>query len=318
MPFLNMSIFLKSIQLAAPLLILTGLGYVLKKINILDTESSVKLSKLVLNVILPVSVFNYIYKCDLSAAMNIKLVIFMVISTIALIVINILLALCFTKDRRQLSALMQAGFWANMSIFALPLSISIYGSDAIASEMSLVIAFLTPITNMASMCIFEYFEGNKLTSVKGIIKLIKSPIMIAIILGIVFNFLKISIPSVISETLNYIGSSITAISLINLGSGFDFKVNKKTIKLAIIAIIVRIVISPLIFIPTASLLGFRGMEMIIVFAIACAPIATSTYSMAVCYDTDISITSSAVVYSYVFCAISIPTVLSIITYLGLI
>ena len=312
-----MSIFLKSLQLAAPLLLLTALGYILKRVNILDKDSSVKLSKLVLNVILPVSIFNYIYNCDLENAFNTKLVVFMCVCTIVLIGINILLALLFTRERRKLSALMQAGYWANMSIFALPLAISIFG-DSLASEMSLVLAFLTPITNIASMCIFEFFDEDKVSTTKEILKFLKSPLMIAIGLGAILNALNITIPSVIDETLQYIGKSITAISLINLGSGFDFKVNKKIIKLAAVAVVIKLIVSPLLMIPTGALLGFRDMEMVIIFAIASAPIATSTYSIAVCYDTDISITSCAVVYSYVFCALTIPSILSLITYLGLI
>ena len=71
-------------------------------------------------------------------------------------------------------------------------------------------------------------------------------------------------------------------------------------------------------IPVGVLLGFRDVSLVVILVMATAPIATSAFSTAVCYDTDMELTNSAVVYSYVGCFITIPIFLSIITVLGLI
>lgn len=312
-----MGIFIKSLELAAPLLLLTALGYFLKKMGMLDDRSSAKLSRLVLDVILPVSIFNYIYESDFRSAFDLKLISFLIIVNLILVIGVILLAHVFTSNKKQLGAFIQTGVRGNYSIFALPLAISIYGND-IAAPMTIAIAFLTPLYNIFAMALFEHYQDSKINVFKQIINVLKTPIVLATFIGITLNLLQISLPKVIVETLNYIGKSVTAVSLINLGSSFNFKINKNIVKLVGIALLYKLVIVPLVMLPSGVLLGFKDMALVVILVIATSPIATSSFSTAVCYDTDIELTSSAVVYSYLFCSITIPLFLSIVTYLGLI
>ena len=312
-----MMIFLKSLELAAPLLLLTALGYFLGKQGMFSGDTSVNLSKLVLNVLLPISIFNYIYESDFKSAFNIKLLSFVLISNAILVVILIIISHFFTSDKRKLGAMIQAGVRGNYSIFALPLAISISG-DLIAGPMTIIIAFLTPLYNVFAMALFEHYQDSKSNMLKRIANVLRTPIMLATILGITLNLGGIVIPSFIYETLKYIGKSVTAISLINLGSSFNFKINKSIIKFIAISLVYKLVIVPLIMLPCGVLFGFRDLALVIILVIATAPIATSAFSTAVCYDTDVELTSTTVVYSYLFCSITIPLFLSIITYMGLI
>ena len=312
-----MSTFLKSLELASPLLLLTAVGYLLKKIKMLDEESSKKLSKLVLNLILPVSIFNYVYNSDFITAFNPKLIVFLLVFNVLIVVLMIFIAKLYTNDKKKLGALIQAGVRGNYSIFSLPLAISIYG-ESIAAPMTIAVAFLIPLYNVFAMALFEHYQDRRIKVATQIINVIKTPISIATVLGITLNLLHIELPYVILETLDYIGKSVTAISLINLGSSFNFKINTSMIKLLVIALFYKLVFTPLIAIPVASIMGFDSMSMIIILVIACAPIATSAFSTAVCYNTDIDLTSSCVVYSYLFCSITIPLFLSVVTLLELV
>jgi len=312
-----MATFIKALELASPLLLLTLLGYILKRINLLDTTSSIYISKLVLYVILPINIFVSIYDSDFKSAFNIKLIVFIILSNILVTLINTFISKAVTKDTTRIGAMMQAGVRGNYSIFALPLAVSIYG-DSIAAPMAIAIAFLTPIYNIYAIGVFEHYEDSGRKLYKQIINILKTPIMIATVLGIVMNLLKINIPTFIYQTLVYISKSVTAISLINLGSSFSFKINKNIIKLVLIAIAFKLIIVPVISLSTAIGLGFKDIALVVILVTSTSPIATSAFSTAVCYNTDIELTSSAVVYSYVFCAITIPVFLSIIMSLGLI
>lgn len=312
-----MSVFLKSLELAAPLLILTGLGYFLKRIGMLSNETSVKLSKLVLDVILPVNIFVSIYDSDFKTAFDLKLVLFIVISNIVVTILAIIVSKLSTKNKRQLSALMQVCVRGNYSIFGLPLIISIYGQAA-AAPMAIAIAFLTPVYNIYAIGLFEHYQDRRVSIRKQILNIFSTPISIATFVAIVFNLTNFVLPSFIYETLVYISRSITAISLINLGSSFNFKINKSLLRLLSIGLIFKLVVVPTLSIPTAIALGFKDVSLLVIVVTSMVPIATSAFSTAVCYDTDIELTSSAVVYSYVFCAVTIPIFISIVTVLGLI
>ena len=312
-----MSIFLKSLELASPLLLLTALGYFLKKIGMLNDETSVKLSKLVLNVILPVNIFVSIYDSDFRSAFDIKLVSFIVVSNIVVTILAIILSKLVTKNKKQTSALMQVCVRGNYSIFGLPLIIAIYGQIA-AAPMAIAVAFLTPIYNIYAIAVFEHYQDRRVSIRKQIMNIFTTPLFIATITAIILNLTGIKLPSFIHETLVYISRSITAISLINLGSSFNFKINKSLYKLLTIGLIFKLILVPVLSIPTAIALGFRDVALLVIVVTSMVPVATSAFSTAVCYNTDIELTSSAVVYSYVLCAITIPIFVSIVTVLGLI
>lgn len=312
-----MSIFLKSLELASPLLLLTALGYFLKKIRLLSNETSVVLSKLVLNVILPVNIFVNIYDSDFKSAFDIKLVLFILISNALFTILAIFISKLVTKNKKQTSALMQVCVRGNYSIFGLPLIVAIYGQIA-AAPMAIAVAFLTPIYNIYAIGVFEHYQDRRVSIRKQIMNIFSTPLFIATIIGIVLNLANIKLPSFIYETLVYISKSITAISLINLGSSFNFKINKSLFRLLTIGLLFKLVLVPVLSIPAAIALGFRDVSLLVIVVTSMVPIATSAFSTAVCYNTDIELTSSAVVYSYVFCAITIPIFISIVTVLGLI
>lgn len=312
-----MNIFIKSLELASPLLLLTALGYFLKTRKMLDEKTCKSISRLVLDLILPVNIFISIYDFDFRSAFDLKMIIFIIVSNIALTILMTIIAHLLSKDKRKLGAMMQAGVRGNYSIFALPLAVSIYGSKA-AGPMAIAIAFLTPIYNVYAISLFEHYQDGNISIGKQIINVLKTPIMIATIIGVIMNLCNVYIPEPIYQTLSYISKSITAISLINLGSSFNFKINKNLIKYISVVLIFKLVITPLLLLPSAIGLGIRNTELIVILVTATAPIATSAFSTAVCYDTDIELTSSAVVYSYVFCAITIPLFLSILFSMGVI
>lgn len=312
-----MTTFLKSLQLAAPLLILTALGYFLKRINMLDDNSCKTISKLVLDVILPINIFISIYDSDFKTSFNLKLILFIVISNILVSILMLCISHLMSKDPKKLGALSQAGVRGNYSIFGLPLAISIYGSK-IAGPMAIAIAFLTPLYNVYAISLFEHYQDSNISIGKQIINVLKTPIMIATLLAIIINLTKIHLPEFVYQTLSYISKSVTAISLINLGSSFNFKIEKSLIKFVTVAILFKLIVVPTISIASAISLGFKYDDLIVILVCATSPIATSAFSTAVCYNTDIKLTSSAVVYSYVFCAISIPLFLSILFSMGVI
>lgn len=312
-----MSTFIRSLELAAPLLLLTALGYFLKRIKLLDDRSCKSISRLVLDVILPINIFVSIYDSDFRSAFNVKLISFIMISNILATILITIIAHFMSKDPRKLGALCQASVRGNYSIFGLPLAVSIYGSQ-IAGPMAIAIAFLTPLYNVYAIGLFEHYQNENISLSKQIINVLKTPIMIATILAIIINLAGIVLPDFIYQTLSYIAKSITAISLINLGSSFNFKIDKTLYKFIGVALIFKLVVIPLISLPSAIALGFTNTDLVVILVTATVPIATSAFSTAVCYDTDIELTSSAVVYSYVFCGITIPLFLSVLFSMGVI
>ena len=301
----------------SPLILLMVFGYFLNKINILDDRSSNQVSKLVLKVLLPINIFLNIYRSDFNSAFNSRLIVLILLCNFVGIFIMNIIAHKLTKDKRQLGVIIQDGLRGNYSILGIPLATSVYGSG-MAVYMSIIIAFLTPMYNIISIMLFEHYDNLKSSFAKQLFNVIKSPLTLGSVLGVVFNLCNIVIPSFLLETLNYISISLTAISLLNLGSTFNFKLNKSVIKPLIVILIFKMLILPTFIITATSLMGFRNELLLSAAIVSAVPIAVSSYATAVGYNTDKDLANSAVVYSHVICAISIPFMLSILMSLGLI
>lgn len=309
--------FITSLALASPLLILIAIGYFLKRINFLSTKTSEELSRLVLNLILPVNIFMCIYDSDFKTAFNLKFQTFLIIINIIAVILSIVLSNMMTKDKRTLGALLQSTTRGNFSIFGLPLAISIYG-NSVAAPMAIACGILNPIYHFYAISAFEACQKTNTNKFKQLLNVLKAPMTIATVLAILIKLTGISIPTVPYKTLDYISKSLTAISLINIGVSFNLAFKKEDVKYLSFSIIFKLVILPVLGVCAAALLGYRNENLVTTFAFMAVPTGLACFPTAMAYDTDVELTKSAIVYSHICCAITIPVILSVIKLLELI
>jgi hypothetical protein len=79
--------FLFSVNIVLPMVLIAVLGYFLKRVGMLGESFVSNTSKLLFNVVVPLSIFNSIAYSDLSETFDLKQVLFTCISTIAVTVI---------------------------------------------------------------------------------------------------------------------------------------------------------------------------------------------------------------------------------------
>lgn len=312
-----MSTFIKSIELSSPLLLLIALGYFIKRIKMVNEEVSVDLSKIVLNILLPVNIFLNIYDSDFETAFNGKLVATIVLANILLTIVSIGFVHLFTKDHRSLSAMMQVCVRGNHSIFGIPLGISICG-NIVGAPMSILSGILSGIYSIYAIFLFEYYQTTNKNKLSVVLNVLKTPLTLSVIFGILFNVLRINIPEICYTTLSYMSKSLTGISLINIGISFNFAIDKNCVKLLIPSVLYKILIMPALSTTLGALLGFRNENLVIILVLSAVPVALACFPTANCYDTDLELTKAATVYSHVGCALTIPLMLSIVKILGLI
>lgn len=312
-----MNTFITALTLSAPLLLLIGLGYFLKRIKMISDNTSVELSKLVLNVLLPVNIFVSIYDSDFKTAFDLKLMGTIVGVNILCTVISIILVKLLSKDKKEISAMLQVWVRGNHTIFGLPLAISISGA-VVGAPMAIGAGLLSAVFSVYAVYVFEHYQNTNASLFKQLFNVLKTPLTLSVILAIIFKLINITIPPITYTTLGYISKSLTGISLITIGASFNFTIDKKCIKLLIPSLIWKLVLMPVIGIICALALGYTGNELVIVFVLCAVPVAIACFPTANCYDTDLELTKAATVYSHVACAIIIPVILSVLMSFGLV
>lgn len=315
-------IFLESLKLSfeaiAPIFLLMLLGYFLKRINFADKKSFNAINKMVFNIFLPVLLFYNIYDTEQAEVFSLPLVVFTVIGVLCIFVIGYFSVFLLSHDNSKRGVMLQGFFRGNFAILGIPLAEYICGENS-GGLTSLMVAVVVPLFNVLSVIALERFRGEKKKPniAKMIFGIIKNPLIIGCIAGILFFVLKIKLPFVIEKSVKDISSVATPLAIIMLGSGFEFGGVKSCLREIIIVVSSRLVLIPAAVIPFAVYFGFRGEAMACLLITFAAPIAVSSFSMSQQMGGDEQLSAQIIVISSAACLVTLFLWIFILGNMGL-
>ena len=227
----------------------------------------------------------------------------------------------FLKDHTMRGAFVQASFRSSAAVMGLAFISNIYGASAMGP---LMIIGAVPLYNIYSVLVltFEADHGDEARDTGKIkqacINIAKNPIIIAIVLGLVVALAGIHFPTIVNKTVNSVAQMATPLALIALGAGFEGRKALAKMKPTLWASAIKLVIQPLIFLPVAAYLGFRGEKMIAILIMLAAPATPSCYIMAKNMKNDGVLTASIVVMTTLLAAFTLTGWIYILRVMALI
>lgn len=275
-----MNPFLFSLNSVGPILIMILLGVVLRQFKQIDDHLAAKLNKLCFNVFIPFQIYKSAYQADLSAAFDLNVMLYIVLSICVIIALLCLIVPRILKDRNQIGSYIQGVFRGNIALIALSLMQEMYGDKGVQS-ISLVVIVNIVIANVAATAIFAYFAGDQKPAIKPLLKsIMMNPYLIAAFLGLITALIAPPIPTLVSKSISSIAAVGTPLALASLGATLNLKDLKTSGALSMSAALLRQLVIPAIVIPLAILLGFRNESLGIVLCMFAAPTAAGSYVLA--------------------------------------
>ena len=318
-----MSEFIFSLNVTLPIFLVMVLGWFLRQIGLL-TEDFVKVvNKFNFKVTLPFMLFRDLAQVDIRAEFDLTFVLFCAVaSTICFWGIWGCTKL-FLRDKSMRGAFVQASFRSSAAVMGLAFIENIYGSSTMGPMM---IIGAVPLYNVFSVLVltFEAQEDEETVRDTGKIKqacinILKNPIIISILLGVVVALLKIDFPTVVDKTVNSVAQMATPLALVGLGAGFEGKKALKKIGPTVWASLIKLVIQPMVFIPIAVFaFGFTGEKLIAILIMLAAPTTPSCYIMAQNMKNDDVLTASVVVMTTLMAAFTLTGWIFLLKVMGLI
>ena len=285
-----------SFNVVLPIFLCILLGYFLRRIHMVDTPSLNVMNKLCFKVFLPIYLFNNIATTNLAAAFNGKLLATAYLGVTAQFILLMLLIPRLEKENPRRGVLIQAMFRSNFALFGLPLALSLCGTEKVGPT-SILVGFTVPLFNILAVVSLESFRGEK-PSVKKMAKgIATNPLIIASLIGILFNLLDFSLPSAVQKSVNDLGGVAPPLSLVALGGSFTVSKVKEYKKQLTIGVLGRLVFSPLLMVGVGILLGFRNELLIPLLIMSGAPTAVSSFPMAQQMDGDGELAAGLVVFT---------------------
>lgn len=313
--------FIYSVDATFPIFLVMVIGYILKQIGMLNDNFVTVANRFNFKVTLPFMLFRDISGVDIRAVFDIRYVLFCALVSTACFWIIWGGVRLFLKDQSMRGAFVQASFRSSAAVMGLAFIQNMYGSSAMGP---LMIVSAVPLYNIFSVIVLT-FEGAHSGEVDpkqkikaACINIAKNPIILGILAGLIVGLLGIDFPVIVDKTVNSVAQMATPLALITIGAGFEGRKALAKIRPTIVASMIKLVIQPLIFLPVAAWMGFRGEQMIAILIMLASPTTPSCYIMAKNMDNDGVLTASVIVMTTLLAAFTLTGWIFILKTVGLI
>jgi predicted permease len=300
-----------------PFMVYILLGAAARKAGLVKEGFLKELNGVVFKVFFPFIMFNNLYDVDFGKLSGARYVGFAVAATLIVIVASFLSVPLFEKDNRRRGVISQAIFRSNSVLYAIPLAQSVFGPEG-ATMASIVVAFVVPIYNIASVAILEYYRGGKVSYGKLFVNILKNPLIIGAVAGVLFNLLPLTMPECMALPISELCNMATPLSLFVLGGTLRLSNMKKNLVPLSTGIILKLILVPSILSLVMAVAGFRGNEFFVVFVMFATPVAAASYPMAQSMDADADLAGEYVVLSTVLSIVTIFCWILVLKGLGLV
>lgn len=273
------SVFFHSLEITAPVFVVIFLGWLFYKRKLINDEFVDVGSQLVFNITLPLLIFLNILQSDLHGLLDSKILIYALIVTF--------LAFLFLLWRsRSIDALedkgvfVQGAFRGNLAIMGMALINNQFGQVGIAKAGLLLAVLIVEYNILAVIALSLWNKGNSPSFKKLIVNMLTNPLVIAVIAALLAYELNIKFPTWLLKTGSYFANMTLPLALLCIGASLKFTSLIHLDKTTSMAAIYKLLILPLIMSLGAFLLGFKGMDLAIMFIFFGAPSATVSFIMA--------------------------------------
>ncbi len=300
-----------------PIFLITLLGSIIKTKWLTSEEFWRGLEKISYFLLFPIMLFNYISAADLSGTYITRLVIALIISTCIIAAGLIVYQKKTNFDRVQFTSIFQGSIRYNSYIF-FGMSSPLLGEVGLAI-VSVISSYMIIFTNILSVMVFAHYvpDSSLAKSRKATLRLmfkliVQNPLIIASIVGFLFNYGELTLPLGIKNTLTSLSDSALAIGMLNVGAGLKFSVHTSLFKNVLVTSAVKLIIFPIITIIILSAMSITGTAKSVGVLYSCLPCASTAYVLSRQLGGDPESMATIITFTTLFSVVS----LSILMYLG--
>ncbi len=309
--------FIIALNTVLPIFIIIGLGYLAKRLGMINAEEIKRFNKIAFMFFGPCMMFANIYGKDIKSVWDGKLILYCIIAELIIYGIAVVFVISVEKNPKSRGALIHAIFRSNSVLMGVPIAISLLG-ESNTGIVVMVLAIFVPMQNFLAVLTLEVFRGGKPDFKKVLKGIATNPFILGSLAGLICVIWNITLPQFMASSIKQLGNVMTPLALFLLGCQFHFDSPKRVRRNTTIAVIARLIVVPAIGVTTGALLGFTGAQMVAIVAVFSAPTAVTTFTMAQQMDSDAELAGNIVVYSALFSLFTLTGIIMLVKTLGLI
>lgn len=313
-----MDSFVYSLNATVPIFLVMIIGWVIRRLGIINDEFVSVCNKYVFKVSLPFLLFKDIKNADISGGFDARFVLFCMIVTSICFLGTWAVCELVVRDDRIIGSFVQGACRSSAAILGMAFIQNMYKDSGMAP---LMIVSAVPLFNIYSVVVLTFKgEGNDAGGniKRACINVLKNPIIIAIFLGLPFSLLKITFPAILEKTITNVAQTATPLALIAIGAGFEGERALKKLKPTLIASFIKLIGLAAVFLPVAIRMGFRNQELMAILIMLASPSTVTCYIMAKNMNNDAVLSSSIIVLTTLLSSATLTAWIFVLRLYGLI
>ncbi len=279
-----MDSLLFSLRATVPVFLLIVLGWLFRRVGLLDRAFCQTCDRLVFKVFLPVMLFCDMATTDLRANFDGAYLLFCAGATTVIFFAIWSGAKLLLRDKTLVGEFVQVSYRSSAAILGCAIIKGIYGSVGMAP---LMILGSVPLFNIYAVLVLTMEgphagEGALSLRLKGALTdIAKNPIILGILAGLIPSLLGIStFPPILDKTLESLSSLATPLALLSIGASFQGRRALDLLPLSSVAAFLKLLLLPALFLPPAVLLGFTGSKLVALIIMLGSTSTPTCYIMA--------------------------------------
>lgn len=268
-----------AVNAVMPFMICIAFGYAVRRLRLADRAFMQSLNQLVFKVFFPFMMFYNMYDNGDSLEMNARLLAVSVCSLFLLIAVLFMIVPLLVRDNPKRGVVIQGIYRSNFVLFAIPLTENLFGREGVAMA-SLLVAVIVPLYNVMAVIILEYFRGGSISIVTLAGKILKNPLILGALAGLIVLVCGICLPQAVEKPVSQFAAMTTPLALFVLGGTLDFSSVRADRKYLVSVLGIKMMLLPAVAAGVSLLADFTELERFLYLIMFAAPIAASSYPMA--------------------------------------
>ncbi len=291
------------VQQIVVMLVIAGIGLVLRRRDMLNAAGMRGVNLVVLNVATPAMILMVTQRTFSPEAKRS----FIMILLAALAVMAVGGVALWAAAKKRLPEKRRAVFVAlsampNAGFMGLPLVTAMYGDEGALLLAAYIMAF--------NLLLFSQFERYFAHGQVSLGRMLTNPGLLACILALALFLLDVRLPNPVPSLLNQLGGMTTPLSMLLAGARMqDFRVKDLRDGPLWGTVALRLLLLPLAVFAVMKALGFDGLVLGVMVLTTAMPSAVSGLMFAERYEKDTLYAATGVTLSTVLCLVSIPLIL---------
>lgn len=292
-----------------PLIILIAMGYAFKRVQFLTDEFWRGAEKLNYLILFPVLLFNNLayIKLELAtfAQMLVALFIVIIMSTLTLWIVKALFHIPIARFGVYVQSHIRFNTYMGLSIISL-----LFGAQGM-QMFAMIIALTIPLVNVISVLAFSQGQGLKTTQI--LLSLIKNPLILGCVVGIVFNLLQLSLFSGVEQLFKILASMSLPLGLISVGAALQFAELKHDYSRLLLNTLGRLLLMPCLAYLICYALNLNHFETTILVVFFALPTASASYILTRYFQGDSQLMAGIISLQTLCFAVTFPVLMILLT-----